>query len=177
MLANTQPHLPLTAPQIHDIDGEQRMRDIDIAEALGFERPRKIRDIIARKFKTLEGYGKVCTNVVRTSAKGGRPAKVYYLNLSQAVYICTQSETARALEITKLVIDAFVAAHPRMTDLQNNTLTMSQIESMAKGARDARNTGKFEAMLGFIQVYVNMPGLTDGQRDLVAELKQAMEKM
>jgi hypothetical protein len=49
MQSNT---FPLTV-----ISGEPRVRDFDLAEKLGFERPRKIRDLIKRNEAKLLTFG------------------------------------------------------------------------------------------------------------------------
>ena len=40
-----------------EIDGEPRLRDLTIADRLGYERPRKIRDLIAANIEELQTYG------------------------------------------------------------------------------------------------------------------------
>ncbi len=61
-----------------------RIRDIELAERLGFERPRDIRKLIERHLSMLEEFGTCATvaHVVR-----GNPSTEYLLNKRQAVYI------------------------------------------------------------------------------------------
>ncbi|MBL1435641.1 MAG: hypothetical protein COB08_005525 [Rhodobacteraceae bacterium] len=94
---------------IQEIDGEARMRDLDIAMALEFERPRKIRELIVRRSAELGELGEVRPTAGRTSAQGGAPSEEYWLNEKQALFICTKSETKMALDITIQMIEVFSA--------------------------------------------------------------------
>jgi len=89
------------------VDGEPRVYDLDVAEALRFERPRKIRDIIERNALELQRYG----NLPRHGAKSGgrgRPAFEYHLNETQALLIAMLSRTERAADIRQALITAFL---------------------------------------------------------------------
>jgi len=87
-------------------DGEPRIRDLDLAERLGYERPRNIRNLIDR-FRNDLG---VCFTVEQTSsALGGRPGVEYWLTEEQALFIVAKSDTSRATEMLKFIITVFVA--------------------------------------------------------------------
>lgn len=89
------------------LEGELRVLDTDLAERLGFDRPRNIRTLITRWKAELEQLG-VCCAVQQTSGtKGGRPAMVYYLNRKQAIFITAKSETPVATDITIEIIHRF----------------------------------------------------------------------
>ena len=91
------------------INGEPRVHDLELAERLGFERPRKIRDIIQRNHDKLLKFG-VCPAVGRTSGElGGRPATEFYLNQKQAIFICMKSETERAFDVQIEIVHVFDA--------------------------------------------------------------------
>lgn len=113
---------------VKEFDDEARMRDLDIARALGFDRVRNIRLLIGRHMATLEAHG----DVVRCSYKpdavddedeggllhgeanplpnaGGRPGVEYWLNEWQALFICTRSDAANAIEVTSQMIEVFIA--------------------------------------------------------------------
>lgn len=92
-----------------DLDGEPRARDVDIAERLGFERPDRIKALVERHTEALERFGEVVTTVVKTSARGGRPGKNYWLNKKQALYLCTKSEAPAAAEVTIQMVEVFDA--------------------------------------------------------------------
>lgn len=91
------------------INGEPRIMDERLAAALGFDRPRKIRDLIERHRAALERFAGVCTTVGQTSSRGGRPGRAFWLTKKQALYLCTKSETERATDITILVVEVFDA--------------------------------------------------------------------
>ena len=103
-----------SAPFVADValinfDGEPRALDIDIAERLRFDRPRKIRDLIERNLVELQRYG-VCPAVGQTSgAQGGRPSTSYYLNEPQALLICIRSDAECAPDVREMIIRVFLA--------------------------------------------------------------------
>jgi hypothetical protein len=95
-------------PELFD-DGERRVRDLDLAERLGFDRPSNIRNLIERNFVELERYG-VCFTAKQTSGReGGRPGSAYWLNEPQAVLICIKSDTLRSEDVRQEVIEVFMA--------------------------------------------------------------------
>ncbi len=91
------------------VNHEPRIQDDRLAEALGFPRLRKIKDLIARHIEALQRFGEVCTTAGQTSERGGRPGKVYWLNKRQCLYLCTKSETANASEVTIQMVEVFDA--------------------------------------------------------------------
>lgn len=94
-------------------DGEPRIRDLDLAEKLGYERPRKIRDII-REAEKVNGFG-ICPVSGRNHDGGrGRPADEYWLTERQALFVTTRSGTERAAEVTMLLVDAFLAVREQI---------------------------------------------------------------
>jgi hypothetical protein len=96
-----------SAISLSEIDGETRVRDVDIGEKLGFAEPRMIRNLIKRHLASLNELG-VCYAVEQTAgAAGGRPSEVFYLNKRQAVFITAKSETPKATETTIEVIQRF----------------------------------------------------------------------
>ncbi|WP_319499311.1 hypothetical protein [uncultured Cohaesibacter sp.] len=89
------------------INHEPRMLDVKLAEALGFARPRKIRDVISRHLEALQQLGEVVCPTVGQTSKGGRPGKEYWLTKKQALYLCTKSETPNATEVTIQMVEVF----------------------------------------------------------------------
>lgn len=73
--------------------GRPCVHDLHLAELLGFERPRAIRDLIKRHAARLDSFGPRRT--VRRVVNGGA-ATEYYLNRQQALFITTQSGTEHA---------------------------------------------------------------------------------
>jgi hypothetical protein len=103
----------LPALSLTDIDTtinhEPRILDLRLAEALGFGRPRDIRQLIERHREALERLGEVCGMAPQTSRKGGRPTVQFWLTKKQAIYITTKAETDRATDITIALVELFDA--------------------------------------------------------------------
>ena len=91
------------------IEDQPCARDLDIAERLGFERPRNIRNLIERNKAEIEAFG-VCFAVKQTSGvKGGRPSQEYWLNEEQSLLVATLSNAPKAAEVRSMLIRTFVA--------------------------------------------------------------------
>ncbi len=91
------------------MDGEPRVRDLDLAEKLGFDRPRDIRKLIERNMAEISGLG-VCATVAQTSGpKGGRPTSEYHLNEEQALLVSVLSNAPNAAAVRAMLIRVFVA--------------------------------------------------------------------
>jgi hypothetical protein len=120
-------HLPaLTLGDLQPMAGEPRVRDLRLAEVLGFSNPFNIRKLIRRSeaelalhgefFSTVEKThpdtaGGICSTVEQNHGgrRGGRPGTEYWLNEPQAVLICLFARTARAAEVRRQVITVFLA--------------------------------------------------------------------
>ena len=102
---------PLTPNNISDQGGEPRVRDVDLAERLGFDNPLMIRKLIERNAGELRTYGAISATVSENKdPKGrGRPGKVSWLNEGQCLLLCALSRTPRAAAVRKQVIDVFIA--------------------------------------------------------------------
>lgn len=137
------------------IDSEPRIQDMTLGDRLGFARPRKVRDIIERNATELETYGEIVSQAIKTSARGGRPGTAYYLNEPQALLICMFSNTARAAEVRKMLIDVFmeyrraqlgthhVRAHERRTSTRVDDAirlkkNIDRLEAVVAGVEPAR---------------------------------------
>jgi hypothetical protein len=99
--------LAITQQDISLEGGELRIQDIRLAQALGFDRPDRIKALIARHRRSLERFGSVFTTVVKTSKKGGRPGKADWLNKKQSLFICTKSEAEFATDVTIEMVTVF----------------------------------------------------------------------
>lgn len=98
-----------TALTLTPINGEPRVHDLALAERLGFDRPRNIRNIIKRNMAKLLKFG-VCSTVKQTHTEaGGRPAEEYYLNQKQAIFVCMKSETEQAFDVQVEIVHVFDA--------------------------------------------------------------------
>lgn len=91
---------------VEEHEDEPRIRDLELAERLGFERPRDIRRLIERHSEAL---GRRVTVTRLSGNRNGQEVEEQWLTEAQALYICAKSEAARAIEITKAVIQVFVA--------------------------------------------------------------------
>jgi hypothetical protein len=91
------------------IEGELRIRDVDLAARLGFARPTNIRQLIERHRESLSKISVLHTVVQTPSGQGGRPTIAYYLNRKQALFIIAKSDMPKAVEITIYVIELFDA--------------------------------------------------------------------
>lgn len=88
-----------------EIDSEPRVLDVTLGEGLGFARPRAVRQIIERNALELQGYGSLAT---RRGKSRGQHFTEYFLNEPQALLICMFSNTSRAAEVRKKLIDVFM---------------------------------------------------------------------
>ncbi|RJF84826.1 hypothetical protein D3877_10125 [Azospirillum cavernae] len=88
------------------INGEPRILDLRLAEALGFKRSADIRPLIERHREALERLGGIF-RTVRKNPGRGRPAAEFWLTKKQAIYIATKAETERATEITIQIVEVF----------------------------------------------------------------------
>ncbi|WP_051013530.1 hypothetical protein [Pararhodospirillum photometricum] len=94
---------------LSDIDtsaDEPRILDLRVAERLGYERPRVIRELIERNREELEGYGALA---VRHGKSRGQEFEEYRLNEAQALLVCMFSKTPSAAAIRREVIEVFMA--------------------------------------------------------------------
>lgn len=91
------------------MDGEPRVRDVDLGERLGFERPRKIREIIERNRAELEGFGGLPRRGANPGPLGGRPTFEYHLNEGQSLLVSTLSQAPKAPQVRRMLIEVFMA--------------------------------------------------------------------
>jgi len=87
---------------------ETRVLDTELAEALGVDRPRNIRNLIERHREELERYGSLL-HIRANLKKPGRPASAYYLNEAQAVLVSVRSDAPNAAAAREAVIRVFMA--------------------------------------------------------------------
>jgi hypothetical protein len=118
------------------INGEPRILDLRLADALGFKRPADIRPLIERHREALERLGEVFRTVRKTSPKGGRPTSEFWLTKKQAVYLCTKAETERAITVTIQIVELFDAvtggaAHSALPPV----LTRADLDAIDRRAR------------------------------------------
>ena len=96
---------------LHDVDGEPRIRDVDLGERLGMARPTNIRGVIEKNRAELEAYGPLHTTraMVEIGSGAQRETTAYDLNEPQSVLVCMKSAAPRAPEVRREVIEVFMA--------------------------------------------------------------------
>lgn len=108
-LAKTAPSpQPLNPDDLRDFEGEVRISDARLAELLGYDRPRKIRDIIRRHLDELQVHG-ISPQVGAKIDGRGRPEKSFMLNEAQAILVTMFSRTQRAAEARRQIVQVFIA--------------------------------------------------------------------
>lgn len=88
-----------------EIDGEPRINDLRLGEALGFARPRVIRELVTRNKEELITYGSLAA---RHGKSRGQSFTEYFLNEGQALLICMFAKTIAAAAVRKALIDVFM---------------------------------------------------------------------
>jgi hypothetical protein len=73
---------------VTDVAGEPRCVDTDLATALGYGRPERIRDLIRRLEPALQRLGTLPHGAVKST--GGRPAHQYLLNRAQTLLVISR---------------------------------------------------------------------------------------
>jgi hypothetical protein len=118
-------------------DGQPRVRDLELAEHLGYERPRKVRDLIRR----LAEEGKlpavyVRPTVGRTSMPNGGARVVqvneYWLTEAQAHKVVAKSDTLIADAALDEMIQAFMSVRHGAVDVRGAVpaITFAQFQAM-----------------------------------------------
>jgi hypothetical protein len=88
------------------VNHEPRVLDTLVAERLGFERPRAMRQLIDRNKVEFETYGSLAT---RRGKSRGQEFTEYFLNEPQALLACALSRTPKAAQVRKALIEVFMA--------------------------------------------------------------------
>ena len=112
-----------TLPDLIEDGGEVRVLDIILAKKLGYDRPRTIRELIARHGTALSEIAPV---VVREGRVGkGQKVKANYLTEAQAHYLVAKSETARANSELIHVVQVF-------TEFRQGNLVAKDADTQAR---------------------------------------------
>lgn len=96
-------------------DGEFRIRDIDLAERLAYERPRKIRELIASMIGSGEIVDVQTRPVLGRVARKGRgevtiSSTEYWLDRIEALLVVMRSDAANAVPMRRVIADVFYKA-------------------------------------------------------------------
>lgn len=99
-------------------DGAPRVRDVDFGRWVGFKDPRMVRKLVHSMVRTKKLSRSEIMYALERSDDTGRTAKVGYFTQLQALLIATQSGTPRAWELTRFMVQVFLAvmnaADPRV---------------------------------------------------------------
>lgn len=138
---------------VTDNENDPRIEDIKLGQLLQLGRPRDIRATIAANAGELCLYGEILSEQIKTSARGGRPGRCYYLNEPQALLICMWSNTDKAAAVRKMLIDVFMEyrrgklekpIHVREHDRRTST-------KVEDALRLKRNIDRLESVVASIQ--------------------------
>lgn len=104
-------------------DNVPRIFDLELGRLLGYERPRKIRDLI----KELVDGGHLVADQRPGAGRGPRTSG-HWLTEENALFVTTQSSTVVARHITRQVVRAFVAARHSLinADLVNKIIYLDR---------------------------------------------------
>ena len=93
---------------VAEMNGEPTVRDTELAEKLGYERPRAVRQLIKRMVDN-GSFGCATPCGAYEKIANGNQVEVFYLNQKQALKVISKSETKIADAIMDEVIDVFLA--------------------------------------------------------------------
>lgn len=101
--------LAITDLHTINLDEPPRIRDLALADRLGFADPHKVRTLIQRNRAELESYGEISATVAEnTDPHGrGRPGTEYWLLEEQALVICALSRTPAAMAVRRQIITVY----------------------------------------------------------------------
>lgn len=97
---------PIGMADLNVVAGEPRILDLRIAERLGYDRPRVVRELIERNRVELESHSPLA---VRHGKSRGQEFTEFWLNEGQTLVVCMLSRTSAAAAIRKEVIGVYMA--------------------------------------------------------------------
>jgi hypothetical protein len=131
-------------------DGQPRVRDLELAEHLGYEKPYDVRKLITRLAES--GRLGIVATVAKNQTGRGRPTSEFWLTEAQALKVVAKSGTPKADAILDEVIRVFIAvrgsalaapAAPAAIDVQMRALfgelmspVLATIGALAKTIQD-----------------------------------------
>ncbi len=101
----------ITITDIDQSHDEPRIRDMRLAEALGFDRASNVRNLIKRNLAEIEAHGPLLQIEAMVSIGSGakRPVPECWLNEPQALLICMFSRTPASAQVRRELIRVFMA--------------------------------------------------------------------
>lgn len=103
--------LALRPADLREFEGEARVHDLRLGEVLGYENPKKVRELVRRHRAEMLTHGVLTQSEAKPlrGSAGGRPERAFVLNEAQALLICMFSRTTRAAEVRGQIIQVFLA--------------------------------------------------------------------
>ena len=74
-------------------DKVPRALDVELGRVLGMVQPENIRQTIDKYAEDLNDFGVLTQRVKTPGKRGGRPAKEYWLNKDQAIFVAGRADT------------------------------------------------------------------------------------
>ena len=101
--------ITISYADVLEIKGTPRVLDTALAEALGFSRPRDIRQLIERNLEEVESFGALAHRANHVSSGKGRlvPIREYLLTEEQALLVAILSNAPNARLVRKAMIAVF----------------------------------------------------------------------
>lgn len=92
--------------QLVEIDGEMKIRDLDLAERLEMKNPHDIRTLIKKNLDELQSFCPISAMPRKENVGLGltRTVESFFLNEEQALLVCILSRTAKAKEVRRELI-------------------------------------------------------------------------
>lgn len=123
-------------------DDVPRVRDLDLGKRLGYERPRKFRELVERLrrdgiLNDIDCRPTVGRQLVPASGSF-RDVTEYHLTERGALKAIVKSETPKAVEITGQVIDVYLAAREASRPAPSVVVPMSEVHGTRVGDTYAR---------------------------------------
>lgn len=121
-------------------DDDPRILDLRVAERLGFDRPRKIRDLIERNRAELETYGTLAPRRGAQRRANGATHEVteYRLNEPQVLLVCMLSRTPAAAAVRQEVIEVFMAWRRDVLDPAKLALSLRDMDRARRLVSECR---------------------------------------
>jgi ribosomal protein S18 acetylase RimI-like enzyme len=120
------------------------VRDVDLAERLGFERPRKVRELIEANLQEINAFGcapRRGAHIEIEGPNGGfrkQEVQEYWLNEPQALYIAQVSDAPRADDVRVMLIRAFMASRCGRLTLRSDFEGEPNVRLFARNHRRRR---------------------------------------
>lgn len=168
MQAQTDNYLPLI------VTGEVPLvRDLDIGVTLGMAQPERIRRVIDRNKRELQGYCGLRQVGTKPSELGGRPGTEYHLTEEQALCVCALSRAPKAPAVRRMLIETFMAyRRNQLVVAAGPDMDLKSIGGVVKGIIRKTLTDEFTELK---QALIEVAEARDARRYVTAEFMGASD--